>query len=73
LLHLQEQPLGTQMFLQPSGTGSFSGFAMMVNVTGDTEDKDALFDVVEQRRAPVRFASVPGVSQATVTGVRAAS
>jgi len=45
---------------------------MMVNVTGDTEDKDALFDVVEQRRAPVRFASVPGVSQATVTGVRAA-
>jgi len=57
LLHLQEQPLGTQMFLQPSGTGSFSGFAMMVNVTGDTEDKDALFDVVEQRRAP-RFASL---------------
>ena len=63
----KEQPLGTQMFLQPSGTGSFSSFAMMVNVTGDTEDKDALFDVVEQLVAP-RFASVPGVSQATVTG-----
>tara|TARA_Y100000031_G_scaffold34279_1_gene38317 strand:- start:1005 stop:5798 length:4794 start_codon:yes stop_codon:yes gene_type:complete len=63
----REQPLGTWMYVSSSGTGVFSSFVMMLHIIGPTDDKSALHDLVEQIVAP-RFASVPGVSQALVSG-----
>jgi multidrug efflux pump subunit AcrB/ABC-type multidrug transport system ATPase subunit len=64
----REQPQGTFMNVQTSGTGSFSELAMQIHVLGSgAEDRDALFDLVEQLVAP-RFAAISGVSQAVATG-----
>jgi len=64
----REQPQGTFMNVQTSGTGSFSDLAMQIHVLGSgAEDRDALFDLVEQLVAP-RFAAISGVSQAVATG-----
>mgnify|MGYP003323322141 CR=1 FL=1 len=64
----RDQPPGTWLNVQATGTGAISELAMMVHVLGSgDEDKDALFDLTEQLIVP-RFASISGVSQATATG-----
>ena len=64
----RDQPPGTWLNVQATGTGAISELAMMVHVLGSgDEDKDALFDLTEQLIIP-RFASISGVSQATATG-----
>lgn len=64
----RDQPQGTSLNVQSTGTGAISELAMMIHVlgTGD-EDKDALYDLTDQLIAP-RFASISGVSQAMATG-----
>ena len=64
----REQPLGTVVNVTSFDTGVLASFVMMVHVLGaEGEDRDALFDLVDELVAP-RFASVSGVSQALTGG-----
>ncbi len=63
----RSQPPGTRLDVRSGGTGEIASLAMMIHVLGPDADADALYDVVEQLVAP-RFVSVPGVSQALVSG-----
>ena len=62
------QPRGTFVSVQSFDLSMLSSFVMMINVLGgDDEDRNALFDLVEELVAP-RFASISGVSQAVTSG-----
>ena len=62
------QPRGTSVNATSFDTSVLSSFVMMVHVLGgDTEDRNALHDLVQELLAP-RFASVSGVSQALTGG-----
>ena len=64
----REQPRGTVVNVNSFDTSVLASFVMMVHVLGaEGEDRNALFDLVEELVAP-RFASVSGVSQALTAG-----
>ena len=62
------QPRGAYVNAMSFDLSAMASFAMTVNVLGGgDDDRDALYDLVEQHVAP-RFASVPGVSEALPGG-----
>ncbi len=62
------QPRGATVGVTSFDTSVLASFAMMIHVLGtETEDRNALHDLVEELVAP-RFASISGVSQATTGG-----
>ncbi len=64
----RSQPRGTLVNVTSFDLSVLSSFVMMINVLGgEGEDRNALFDLVDQLVAP-RFASVSGVSQALTSG-----
>jgi len=64
----RSQPRGTLVSVTSFDLSVLSSFVMMINVLGgEGEDRNALFDLVDQLVAP-RFASVSGVSQALTSG-----
>ncbi len=64
----REQPNGTWLNVNAASTGMISDLAMTLSVLGGGEDdRDALYDLVDQIVAP-RFAALSGVSQALATG-----
>lgn len=64
----REQPRNTTYIgVRAANTSTFDTFVMDISVIGGTGDTDVLFDIAADVIAP-RFASVPGVAQATTSG-----
>ena len=64
----REQPRNTTFIgVRAADTSAFDTFVMDISVVGETGDTDVLFDIAADVIAP-RFASVPGVAQATTSG-----
>ena len=64
----REQPRNsTYIGVRAANTSSFDTFVMDISVVGGTGDTDVLFDIAADVIAP-RFASVPGVAQASTSG-----
>ena len=64
----REQPRNsTYIDVRAANTSTFDTFVMDISVVGGTRDSDVLFDIAADVIAP-RFASVPGVAQATTSG-----
>ena len=64
----REQPRNsTYIGVRAANTSAFDTFVMDISVVGSVGDTDVLFDIAADVIAP-RFASVPGVAQATTSG-----
>ena len=63
----RSQPQNTYINVGSQNTGALSTVVMQIQVTGNTEDKNALFDLAEQVVSP-RLAALSGVSQVIVNG-----
>ncbi len=64
----REQPRNsTYIDVRAANTSTFDTFVMDISVVGGARDTDVLFDIAADVIAP-RFASVPGVAQATTSG-----
>ena len=63
----RSQPQNTYINVGSQNTGVLSTVVMQIQVTGKTEDKNALFDLAEQIVSP-RLAALSGVSQVIVNG-----
>ena len=62
-----DQPRGTRIDVGRRSTSLFQVVVMTVHVLGATDDVNAVHGIAEELIAP-RLSSVPGVSQATVSG-----
>ena len=63
----REQPRNTRIDVSANDASAFGTFVMTIHITGGDGDRNALHDLVEELIAP-RFAAVPGVSEALVSG-----
>ena len=64
----RNQPQGTSLTVNSTGTQAISELAMVLYIVGKNNDsKNALYDITDQMIAP-RFASMSGVSQAMAVG-----
>ena len=61
------QPVGTWINVSASNTLAYQAFVLTVHVLAPTEDTNAIRDIANEIIAP-RLSSVPGVSQARVSG-----
>ncbi len=63
----REQPRNTSINVSANDASAFGTFVMTIHIIGGDGDRNALHDLVEELIAP-RFAAVPGVSEALVSG-----
>ena len=63
----REQPRNTSINVSANDASAFGTFVMTIHIAGGDGDRNALHDLVEELIAP-RFAAVPGVSEALVSG-----